>query len=61
MTARLIADTPDHTDLGPATPEHIAEQARVEAQGETAFAVGPDTLAVVRPGQTGPSIAVWVD
>lgn len=40
MTARLIADTPDHTDLGPATP---------------------DTLAVVRPGQTGPSIAVWVD
>lgn len=59
----LIADDADHTDLGPATAEHIAAQLVADRKGETAFAVDPDTLRVVRPGEFGydQAITVWVD
>lgn len=60
---RLILDNPDHTNLGPATAEHIAAQLVADRKGETAFAVDPDTLRVVRPGEFGydQALTVWVD
>lgn len=61
--ARLVADDADHTDLGPATAEHIAAQLTADRKGETAFAVDPDTLRVLHPGEFGyaDALTVWVD
>lgn len=60
---RLILNDGYHTDLGPATPEQIEAMERVEARGEYAIAVDPETLEPLWPGDFGyeNAITVWVD